>query len=311
MATELELKLMVHPTCFDQAVNYLNTLCSDSEQGERQPTLQLMNAYYDTPEGLLMSSGIALRIRSVNQKYIQTLKTRGVSRVGMHARGEWEWEVPNDVLDFALITDQMLPSQLKQEQWQSAVDIVYRTDFERQIWLINSPNAVIEAVCDKGDVVSPYGKDDICEIEFELKQGLEKDLYETALLMAYQVPVQVCTVSKAQRGVRLKNPVIELPENLPVSATQFEQSVYWYEIWLTYWEAMIHRQDDDLFEKVDQALQSLKRLLSTELAEEIQTLLTMVEQPPNDNTPKYQELAMQTQMGVCMLKVGHWLNSQH
>ncbi|MFT2111753.1 CYTH domain-containing protein [Marinomonas sp. 2405UD68-3] len=310
MATELELKLMLHPTCLDQAVRYLDAFCSQEGRGVRQPTMQLMNAYYDTSEGLLMSSGIALRVRSVNQRHIQTLKTRGVSRVGMHARGEWEWDVPHDALDFTLITADMLPSNLKQVPWQSNVDIVYRTDFERHVWLINSPNAVIEAVCDRGDVVSPYGKDDICEIEFELKQGLEKDLYEMALLMAHTVPLQVCTVSKAQRGVRLKNPIIELPDILPESASNTEQSVYWYEVWLTYWEAMIHRKEDALFNEVKHALQSLKCLVSNDFSQEIESLLDVIDSTTEDDSPLYQQLPLQIQMGVCMLKIGHWLNSQ-
>ncbi|WP_191601263.1 CYTH domain-containing protein [Marinomonas algicola] len=311
MATELELKLMVHPAYFDKAIRFLDALCLHSGPATRQPTLKLMNGYYDTAAGLLMSSGIALRIRSVNQEYIQTLKTRGVSRVGMHARGEWEWYLPTDTIDFDLITHDMLPTSLQNQQWQANVNIVYRTDFERQIWLIDDGDSVIEAVCDKGEVTSPYGRDDICEIEFELKQGDEKALYDVALSLANAVPVQVCTVSKAQRGVRLKCPVIELPETFSEGAQDFEIGAYWYEVWLTYWEAMLHRQDAALFEKVQDSLINLQRYLPHDLSVELETVLNRPVTEESPTTPLYLQLSRQTKVGVCMLKIARWLNLQH
>ncbi|MCZ2720833.1 CYTH domain-containing protein [Marinomonas sp. 15G1-11] len=311
MATELELKLMVHPTCFDKAVQALDAFCVKEVNAIRQPTLNLMNGYYDTQDALLMSSGIALRVRSVNEEYIQTLKTRGVSRVGMHARGEWEWNVPTDALDFELITPDMLPSNLHNKEWQSKIGIVYRTDFERQIWLIDFAGSKIEVVCDRGEVTSPYGHDGISEIEFELKQGDETSLYQAALSLAQQVPLQVCTVSKAQRGVRLKTPIIELPDDLPEDAQHFQIGAYWYEVWLTYWEAMVHREDDSLYQEIETALLNLQNYLPNELSGKIAYLLTIPERLLDPEKPLFLSLSQDTQMGVSMLEIGRWLNLQH
>ncbi len=80
MATELELKLMVQSEYLKSASDFLDGICrlSDTDGQSRQPTLTLMNAYFDTEEASLMQAGMALRIRAVNDQFIQTVKPAGV-----------------------------------------------------------------------------------------------------------------------------------------------------------------------------------------------------------------------------------------
>lgn len=313
MAIELELKLMLHSDYLKSASDFLDEICSLSETDDqsRQPTLSLMNAYFDTEESSLMQGGMALRIRAVNGTFIQTVKTRGSNRIGMHARGEWEWILSNDQLDFSLLKDVPLPETLLDMSWRADLIEVYRTDFERQVWNVESQGTKIEAVCDKGLVTSPYGEDSICELELELKQGDEAGLYRFALQLAERVPVQVSVVSKAQKGVRLKYGRIELPDEPVDVLNDVELAAYWYEVWLVYWEAMHFMKDEVLMQPIRHSMYQLKGYLPNELVQMLEALDNDFDQClMEDETLILSTLAGMRQTGLVMLKVGQWLNKQ-
>lgn len=313
MATELELKLMVQSEYLKSASDFLDQICtlSDNEEQSRQPTLSLMNAYFDTEEADLMKAGIAMRIRAVNNKFIQTVKTRGSNRVGMHARGEWEWQVPSDKLDFSLLAEVPLPDELKDMSWTNKLVEVYRTDFERQVWNIEAQGSTMEAVCDYGLVTSPYGEDSICELELELKGGSEVGLYYFALKLAQQVPVQVSTVSKAQKGVRLKYGQIEFPEKPLSMESKLELASYWYEVWLVYWEAMHFMQDEALLQPVRHSIEELGKYLPVELQKQLISLDAQLDECfMEEEQLMIKKLMGITSVGLAMLEVGQWLNKQ-
>ncbi|UTW00455.1 CYTH domain-containing protein [Marinomonas rhizomae] len=313
MATELELKLMLQSEYLKSASDFLDGVCalSDADDQSRQPTLALMNAYFDTEDAELMQGGMALRIRAVNNKFIQTVKTRGSNRIGMHARGEWEWFVPSDQLDLSLLSDVPLPESLQGMSWSNKLIEVYRTDFERQVWNIQSQESKMEVVCDQGLVTSPYGEDAICELELELKDGDEAGLYQFALQLAERVPVQVSIVSKAQKGVRLKYGQIEFPEKPDNTSNSLELAAYWYEVWLVYWEAMYFMKDEALMQPVRHSMAQLQACVPSALAQELNSLDAKLEQQLIvEDDLLLKNLAGMTQIGMTMLLVGQWLNKQ-
>ncbi|MBJ7536911.1 CYTH domain-containing protein [Marinomonas transparens] len=313
MATELELKLMVQSEYLKSASDFLDEICilSSSDEQSRQPTLSLMNAYFDTEEATLMQAGMALRIRAVNNQYIQTVKTRGSSRIGMHARGEWEWILPHENLDLSLLTEVPLPEALKNMSWSDKLIEAYRTDFERQVWNIESQGSQMEVVCDQGLVTSPYGEDVICELELELKNGGEAGLYGLALQLADRVPVQVSIVSKAQKGARLKHGQIEFPQKPINLANEIELAAYWYEVWLVYWEAMHFMKDEVLMQPLRHSMSQLSRCLSTELRQELDRLGSdLLNALVEEEELLLKKLASMKQMGISMLRIGQWLNKQ-
>ena len=313
MATELELKLMIHADYLKSASDFLDGVCaqSDTDEQSRQPTLSLMNAYFDTENSRLMQAGIALRIRAVNDKFIQTVKTRGSSRVGMHARGEWEWFVPSDKLDFSLLTEVPLPAELEDMSWQNQVLEVYRTDFERQVWNIESQDTKIEVVCDQGLVTSSYGEDVICELELELKEGHEANLYGFALKLAENIPMQVSVVSKAQKGVRLKYGKIEFPDEPLKTASDMAFAGYWYEVWLVYWEAIHFMQDEVLLQPLRHSIVELQHYLPDSLKKQLESLDSELAQCLMDDEDSIiKKLASMKPVGIAMLTVGQWLNKQ-
>ncbi|MDP5056243.1 MAG: CYTH domain-containing protein [Marinomonas hwangdonensis] len=313
MATELELKLMLQPEHLTSVSDFLDEVCAQSKTDgqSRQPTLSLMNAYFDTDTASLMQGGMALRIRAVNGQFIQTVKTRGSNRVGMHARGEWEWFLPTDRLDLSLLSEVPLPESLQDMAWSRELVEVYRTDFERQVWNIVTEDSKMEVVCDQGWVTSPYGKDAICELELELKEGQETALYQFALQLAEQVPVQVSLVSKAQKGVRLKYGQIEFPNQPSYIANQTELASYWYEVWLVYWEAMHFMQDEALMQPLRHSISQLKTCLPNELMQILDNVEHTLEQHLRmDEEVVLTKLASMKQIGIAMLKVGQWLNQK-
>lgn len=313
MVIELELKLMLHPDYLKSASDFFDEICSLSE-GDGQtclPTLSLMNAYFDTEESSLMQAGMALRIRSMNGVFIQTVKTRGSNRVGIHARGEWEWFLSNERLDLSLLKGVPLPESLRDMSWSPELIEVYRTDFERQVWNVESQGTKIEAVCDKGLVTSPYGEDSICELELELKNGDETALYHFALQLAERVPVQVSIVSKAQKGVRLKYGRIELPDE-PINVGNIaELAAYWYEVWLVHWEAMYFMKDEVLIQPIRHSMYQLKSYLPNDLVQALEDLGSNFDEClMEDEELILSKLAGMKQTGLVMLKVGQWLNKQ-
>ncbi|PYF78342.1 MULTISPECIES: CYTH domain-containing protein [Marinomonas] len=312
MATELELKLMLQSEYLKSASDFLDEFCAlaDAEDQSRQPTLALMNAYFDTEDASLMKGGMALRIRAVNKTFIQTVKTRGSNRIGMHARGEWEWFLPNDQLDLSLLNEVPLPESLQDMSWANELVEVYRTDFERQVWNIHSAACKMEVVCDQGLVTSPYGEDSICELELELKQGDESGLYQFALQLAERVPVQVSIVSKAQKGVRLKYGQIEFPDKPLATSSSIELAAYWYEVWLVYWEAMYFMEDEALLQPFRHSMAQLKNCLPDTLAQQLTALDNELMPYLADESVVLKQLAGMTNIGVNMLLVGQWLNSQ-
>lgn len=313
MATELELKLMVQPEYLKSACDFLDEYCSTSEHQEdaRQPTLSLMNGYYDTADATLMRNGIALRIRAVNGNYIQTVKTRGSSRIGMHARGEWEWSLASDALDLSLLETISLPDSLADMAWSRDLIEVFRTDFTRHIWLVHFMGAKIEVVCDEGDVSSQYGRDRICELELELKDGPEGALYGFAKHIAQHVAVQVSVVSKAQKGTRLQHRKIEFPDKPKANAALSQFAAYWYETWLVYWEAMFYLRDEALLQPIRTAVKQLRLCVPNPLAQQLKQLEQSYDEQLHQNSDDLLvRLAGSLETGIMMLETGHWLNQQ-
>ncbi|MGO2133670.1 MAG: CYTH domain-containing protein [Halomonas sp.] len=173
---------------------------------------QLRNTYFDTPDGVLEASGIALRLRYDGQRHIQTLKTRGQSAGGLSRRGEWEWELSAPALDINLLDGLPTLAGLNRQQL-SRLSAIFTTDFQRETWLLESPGATIEAALDQGEIYSDQAahRINICELELELKRGEASALLDLAEKLAEQVPVRPSDTSKAARGNALRGKPWQLP----------------------------------------------------------------------------------------------------
>lgn len=168
--------------------------------------LELFNQYFDTPERELAAAKVALRIRRDGDALIQTLKTRGQSIAGLSERNEYNWDLPKAKLDLKKLDGECWPEQLA-ELDKKTIKPLFTTDFVREraeiAWGRGKTKVVIEAALDLGNVIVGKQKEEICELELELREGEPAALLELAAELAATLPLMPCDISKAERGYRL------------------------------------------------------------------------------------------------------------
>ncbi|MBY0576301.1 MAG: CHAD domain-containing protein [Gallionellaceae bacterium] len=199
MAVETELKLRIAP---EQLARLKRHPLLKMHQVTRPVTRRLYNIYYDTPKLELHRAAMALRLRRAGRQWLQTLKGGGEVKAGMHQRNEWEVPVRRAALDFSMPDaaewDEYLPLPLRKK-----LQPVFVTDFSRNSRMLDWQGAQIELCIDRGEVFTERHSTPICELELELKAGEPQQLFELALALLDIVPLELESISKAERGYRL------------------------------------------------------------------------------------------------------------
>jgi inorganic triphosphatase YgiF len=207
---EIELKLLLAPE--DAPRLRAHPLLAQHAQGEPQ-VLQMHDIYVDTPDLQLCRHQAGLRVRQVDGRWVQTLKAGGTVSGGLHSRHEWESGVPGPqpdlaALDSAIGRKQPIRALLRRDAIRDALQPVFTTRIERTVWQLRTPQGdQVECVLDQGVIES--GADGtarsvaVSEIELELKQGQVSSLFDVALALLQDVPLQLGHMSKAERGYRL------------------------------------------------------------------------------------------------------------
>lgn len=201
---EIELKLALHPR--------------HTARIRRHPLLRaitpeirsLLSTYFDTPKFDLMRRGIALRVRRVDNQWIQTLKAEAESVGALSSRPEWEMAItdgscPNFSVLPATAMDLLAGIKLKR------IAPVFTTEFERTTWQIGNSAAQAEVALDIGKIYAGEICRDICEVEIELKSGAPEFLFDSATQFLEQVPLHIEPRSKAERGYILSGAVHPAP----------------------------------------------------------------------------------------------------
>ncbi|RAS27224.1 CYTH domain-containing protein [Paraburkholderia bryophila] len=173
--------------------------------------VKLANIYFDTPALTLAKSKSALRLRHTPDGWLQTFKTVGEAKDGLHSRHEWEMPVAGEKLEIdALLRECDEPSAAEALR-RAAPELVelFRTDFTRTLWNVELNGATVEAAIDRGDVITEVNGETrrapISEVELELKSGDEAALNALAVELGKAVAgLAPDNVSKAQRGYQLR-----------------------------------------------------------------------------------------------------------
>lgn len=210
---EIELKLLLAPQ--DALRLRAHPLLAQTAQGKVH-VLQMHDIYVDTPDLQLCRHQAGLRVRQVDGRWVQTLKAGGTVSGGLHSRHEWEGDVPGPqpdlvALDSAIGRKQPIRALLRQDAIRDALQPVFTTRMERTVWQLRTPQGdEIECVLDQGVIESGVDGADgtvrsvpVSEIELELKQGQAASLFDVALALLQDVPLQLGHMSKAERGYRL------------------------------------------------------------------------------------------------------------
>ncbi|ASL44438.1 Inorganic triphosphatase [Burkholderia sp. AD24] len=173
--------------------------------------VRLANIYFDTPALTLAKSKSALRLRHTPDGWLQTFKTVGEAKDGLHSRHEWEMPVAGEKLEIDALLHECDEPSAAEALRQAAPELVelFRTDFTRTLWNVELNGATVEAAIDQGDVITEVNGETrrapISEVELELKSGDEAALHALAVELGKAVAGLVLdNVSKAQRGYQLR-----------------------------------------------------------------------------------------------------------
>ena len=210
---EIELKLAVSARDLPLLRRRLARLGSGEE-------LEVDNVYFDTDERLLRGNRMALRVRRIGGRWVQTLKTE-TSTGALSARGEWEVPAPRGRLDLGRFPITPLVSLL-QAHPEARLLPAFRTRFRRTIW--HADDGAIELALDQGEILAGEQRAPILELELELKSGAIEALYRLALELAGKggeaLALRPAVDSKAARGYRLAaaEPPVPRKANAPAVA---------------------------------------------------------------------------------------------
>ena len=201
---EIELKLVLPP---DQAALFLKLMARRRSVPVQQ---NLVTRYYDTPDFALSTQGIALRVRKVGRRWLQTLKTEGERLGGLSRCAEYEMAIPGGKPDWSRFP--AAAQALVSATLRTQLIPVFETHFTRTAWLVGGRGkAQIEVALDVGEVRAGKSSQPICEIELELKAGKPDALFALAQGWAGQLDYLPLDVSKAERGVKLARGEAEVP----------------------------------------------------------------------------------------------------
>ena len=195
MENEIELKIMLEAQNIVPITQWLamQKVLDESE-------MALGNTYFDTPEQYFALNQMGFRVRSKNQHYEMTLKTKGEIVGGLHIRPEYNLPLNSAEPDFKRLISHFNLQIEQAEQISANLQPTFSTDFLRHQWLIEINQSQIEVVLDQGEVKNPFGSEKICELEFELKTGALADIFQLIEQMPKLDGMWLSSLSKAQRG---------------------------------------------------------------------------------------------------------------
>lgn len=223
MATEIELKYSV---VNEQVVEKITALLNEDNISYSFGQNQLANRYFDTKQLLFRKHDFGLRVRSVNEHREQTIKTAGQVIGGLHKRPEYNVDISDNFPDLSLFPAEIWPDNISLEQWQAELIVLFSTDFKRHTWTIDFQSSQIELAFDVGTIASSGNSIDICEIELELLEGIEADIFDLAEKLMGVLLMRPGIHSKAARGYQLWHQQhIEKPEDFPFVPLTGEMSI--------------------------------------------------------------------------------------
>jgi inorganic triphosphatase YgiF len=170
----------------------------------RARTKRLVGTYYDTADLKLKRGQVALRVRDVDKRRIQTLKRIGPAASAIYRREEREQEVNSAAPDTACFSKPERKKLFGSEAGDPGLRPVFSTDIRRTVWLLQDADSEVELALDIGEIRSESGRSEpVCEAELELKKGDPQRLLDIALAMSDRIDFTVSSMSKSDRGYAL------------------------------------------------------------------------------------------------------------
>ena len=197
MAKEIELKLRLAPESTEQLAKWLD------QHATRGRASKLLNDYYDTPDLALARLRAALRIRTSEDGYEQTFKTRRASEAAVQVRNEWNWHLRDNALNHDLLRSGKVGEHWPVDADISELEVIFSTNFHRRRWIWKQDDVEVEVVIDQGEIQAGGRSQPLCETELEVFAGSAPALWVLLEQMQQQAALWLSDVSKAERGYRL------------------------------------------------------------------------------------------------------------
>ncbi len=167
--------------------------------------MRLQAAYVDTPERLLASEGMALRVRREGRLWVQTLKgaaADGLTRAehNVPLGGGAAVPVPDPARHAGTpIGDRLIA--LIEASPEADLRVLFRTDILRRTRLVRMRGgAEVELAFDAGRILANDRQLPVQELEIELKNGSSAAVIETARRWVPRHGLWLDTRTKAERG---------------------------------------------------------------------------------------------------------------
>jgi inorganic triphosphatase YgiF len=209
MTHEIELKLSLPPA---QASRLSRNPLLRSLARRRAVTRRLTSVYFDTPDLKLAAHGMALRVRQIGGKRLQTLKLPVDFDTGLQIHREIEFEIDGDTPILSSIDDAPLQAFFTANAIAGQLAAVFVTEFDRRLWPLQMFDSEIDLALDQGVIRSGERSMPLSEAELELKSGRPERLYELALALHGTVPFTLESRTKSARGYALFSGTMAEPQ---------------------------------------------------------------------------------------------------
>jgi inorganic triphosphatase YgiF len=199
MPTEVELKITLDA---EAAGRLANSVVLGELRVEPGRTETLVSIYYDTPEEALAAAGIALRLRRVGRRWLQTIKRKaGPETGGLFSNHELEIPAPGGRL--VRVGADPAFAAVDAAVGDAPLSPLFETRVKRRVELLRLPEGVVELAIDQGEVVAGDKVAPICEAELELKEGEVAALYALGRRLFREGPIRFAAQNKSARGYAL------------------------------------------------------------------------------------------------------------
>ncbi|RTE94080.1 CYTH and CHAD domain-containing protein [Bradyrhizobium sp. LVM 105] len=195
MSTETELKFRIAPGKLSSLLRKSGLTGRRGDQTEQT----LVSTYYDTNKHRLRRHGLTLRVRKIEDRYVQTVKAGGTGGV---TRGEWEREVSGAIPDLEKAKDTPL-QELATRKLRHKLAPVFQTDIHRVAQARRVRRSQIELAVDRGRISAGRRSRPVAELELELKSGHVADLFRLARELERKAGAELDLRSKAEQGYLL------------------------------------------------------------------------------------------------------------
>lgn len=191
MNAETELKFRVPPQKLS------SVLRTGGPRGRNEQ--ELVSTYFDTDNQKLRRNGLTLRVRKIDDHYVQTVKAGGS---GGLTRGEWEHDVADKKPDLGKAKDTPLEHVATKKLSRKLMPI-FQTEVRRMAEARRVRRSQIELAVDRGRIGAGRRSQPIAEFELELKSGHVADLFRLARDLERRTGGELDLRSKSERGYQL------------------------------------------------------------------------------------------------------------